>query len=122
LLRCRSDVALQRRPGEAMAAWAWQGRRVAVLQPLCWPRVDVPGVGSDAVPLGVKASQCALAIELHRDDTDPPEQRRGAVVRKKVDVMEVEFANVTPPSPRPRASLVLADAYLRPARIEAVRS
>jgi len=113
---------LLRRAAEQMAAWPWQGWRTLAGQPLCWPRADVPGVAPDAVPLAVKQAQCALAVELHRDDLDPPEQRRGPVVRERVDVLDVEYADVRPASSRPRASLVLASPYLAPVTVQAVRA
>lgn len=117
-----AQAVLLRRAAEAMNALPWRGIPATPEQPLAWPRRGVPGVGHDAIPLAVKAAQCALAAELHTDDMDPPEQRRGAVVRERVDVLAVEYANVTPPAPRPRASLVLAGPYLTPARAAAVRA
>ncbi|WP_434026183.1 DnaT-like ssDNA-binding protein [[Pseudomonas] boreopolis] len=117
-----AQEVLLRRAAEAMNAWAWVGRPVSAEQPLAWPRADVPGVACDAVPMAVKQAQCALAIEIHADDLDPPEARRGPVVREKVDALEVAYAE--PPAARRRrpASLVLAAPYLRPARVQAVRT
>lgn len=117
-----AQEVLLRRAAEAMNAWPWRGAKTKPEQPLAWPRADVPGVACDAVPLAVKQAQCALAIEIHADDLNPPEACRGPVVREKVDVLEVTYA--TPPAaPRRRpASLVLAAPYLRPARVQAVRT
>lgn len=113
---------LLRRAAEAMNAWPWRGAKATPEQPLAWPRRGVDGVGRDAVPLAVKQAQCALAIEIHRDDLAPPEARRGPVVREKVDVLEVDYA--TPPAaPRRRpASDVLVEPYLRPRRLEVTRA
>lgn len=115
---------LLRRAAEAMNAWPWRGRCVWPTQPLAWPRSGVPGVADDAVPLAVRAAQCALAIEIHADDVSPPERRTGAVVRERVDVLEVEYAEAAPvPRAAPvRASRALVGPYLLPAVARAVRA
>lgn len=117
-----AQEVLLRRAAEAMNAWPWRGAKATPGQPLAWPRRGVDGVGRDAVPLAVKQAQCALAIEIHRDDLDPPEARRGPVVRERVDVLEVAYAE--PPAARRRrpASLVLAEPYLRARRLEVTRA
>lgn len=97
-----ADVSAQerllRRSAEAMNALRWQGRRAASGQPLAWPRRDVVVDGeilSDAhIPAAIKYGQMALAAEMHADDINPPESRRGAVLREKVDVLEVQYAEV----------------------------
>lgn len=117
-----AQEVLLRRAAEAMNALPWRGIRAEPEQPLAWPRRGVDGVATDVVPLAVKQAQCALAIEIHRDDLDPPEARRGPVIRERVDVLEVDYA--TPPAaPRRRpASLVLVGPYLRPRRLEVTRA
>lgn len=117
-----AQEVLLRRAAEAMNTWPWRGAKATPGQPLAWPRRGVDGVGRDAVPMAVKQAQCALAIEIHRDDLDPPEARRGPVVRERVDVLEVDYAE-PPAAPRRRpASLVLAEPYLRPRRLEVTRA
>src|SRR5690606_25452715 len=73
---------LLRRAAEAMNAMRWKGRRVSALQALAWPRsgvtVDGEVLPSDEIPAGIKYGQMALAAEIHADDIDPPESRKGA--------------------------------------------
>lgn len=89
---------LLRRAAEAMNALDWKGRRVSATQSLAWPRegVEVDGelLPDDMIPGPIQYGQMALAAEIHADDTDPPEQKQGAVTREKVDVLEVEYAEV----------------------------
>lgn len=117
-----AQEVLLRRAAEAMNAWPWRGAKATPGQPLAWPRRGVDGVGRDTVPLAVKQAQCALAIEIHRDDLDPPEARRGPVIRERVDVLEVAYAEPPPVRRRRPASLVLAGPYLRPRRLEVTRA
>lgn len=89
---------LLRRAAEAMNALSWKGRKSAQAQALAWPRQDVEVDGeilpSDHIPAPIKYGQMALAAEIHGDDLSPPELRQGAVKRKKVDVLEIEYAEV----------------------------
>jgi len=89
---------LLRRSAEAMNALRWQGCRASPGQALAWPRRDVVVDGEilpDAhIPAAIKYGQMALAAEMHADDINPPESRRGAVLREKVDVLEVQYAEV----------------------------
>ena len=89
---------LLRRAAEAMNALSWKGVRAGYGQALAWPRSDVVVDGeylpSDLIPAPIKYGQMALAAEIHADDIDPPETRRGAVLREKVDVLEVQYAEV----------------------------
>ena len=89
---------LLRRAAEAMNAMTWKGRKSAQAQALAWPRTDAEVDGeilpSNHIPAPIKYGQMALAAEIHADDIDPPETRRGAVLREKVDVLEVQYAEV----------------------------
>ena len=89
---------LLRRAAEAMNALQWKGTRAGSGQALAWPRRDVVVDGEylpdDHIPGPIKYGQMALAAEIHADDVSPPESRRGAVVREKVDVLEVQYAEV----------------------------
>lgn len=89
---------LLRRAAEAMSALQWKGARALATQPLAWPRsgvtVDGEMLPDDEIPAPVKYGQMALAAEIHADDIDPPEARTGAVVREKVDVLEVQYAEI----------------------------
>lgn len=90
---------LLRRAFEAMNALRWKGSRTrGTAQAGAWPRTDVSVDGEllpdDAIPAAIKYGQMALAAEIHADDLSPPEARKGAVVREKVDVMEVQYAEI----------------------------
>ncbi|WP_394000519.1 DnaT-like ssDNA-binding protein [Luteimonas sp. WGS1318] len=114
------DVLL-RRAAAQMDALPWAGQRASHWQALAWPRVEVPGVARDAIPHAIKAAQCALAIELHAADIAPAP--RGPVIRERVDVLEVAYAEPAPTAPALAASAVLAAPYLaRRSRVEAVRA
>lgn len=104
------DVLL-RRAAAQMDALPWAGRRMSPWQALAWPRVGVPGVAHDAIPLAVKSAQCALAIELHASDTAPAP--RGPVIRERVDVLEVAYAAPAPAPARAVPSATLVAPYLR---------
>ena len=89
---------LLRRAAEAMNALTWKGSKANAGQALAWPRRDAEVDGeilpSTLIPGPIKYGQMALAAEIHADDIDPPETRRGAVLREKVDVLEVQYAEV----------------------------
>lgn len=89
---------LLRRAAEAMNALRWKGRRATAGQALAWPRtgacVDGEVLPDGVIPAAIKYGQMALAAEIHADDLNPPEDRRGAVVREKVDVLEVQYAEI----------------------------
>lgn len=87
-----AQEVLLRRAAEAMNGLRWRGYRTTADQALAWPREGVCDVADDAIPAGIKNGQMALAAEIHADDLDPPELRKGAVKREKVDVLEVEYA------------------------------
>lgn len=93
-----AQEVLLRRAAEAMNALRWQGVRAEAGQALAWPRRDVIVDGeylpAASIPAAIKYGQMALAAEIHADDIDPPESRRGAVLREKVDVLEVQYAEV----------------------------
>ena len=94
-----AQEVLLRRAFEAMNALKWKGSRThGIAQAGAWPRagayVDGELLPDDSIPAAIKYGQMALAAEIHADDLSPPEERKGAVVREKVDVLEVEYAEV----------------------------
>ncbi|PBS11937.1 hypothetical protein CMZ82_12430 [Lysobacteraceae bacterium NML93-0792] len=103
------DVLL-RRAAAQMDGLPWAGLRASPWQALAWPREGVPGVAPDAIPHAIKAAQCALAIELHASDTAPAP--RGPVIRERVDVLEVEYAEPVPSQRALPASAILVAPYL----------
>lgn len=88
--------ALLRRAALQMNAEKWKGDRVEATQSLAWPRecvvVDCETLPSNLIPARIQYGQLALACEIYQDDTNPVDQRQGAVTRTKVDVVEVEYA------------------------------
>lgn len=92
-----AQEVLLRRAAVAMHALHWRGDRTnGASQALAWPRTGVivhgDAVASDAIPAAIKAGQMALAAEIHVDDLAPPDEKAGAVIREKVDVIETEYA------------------------------
>lgn len=91
-----AQEVLLRRAAEQMNARPWKGVATNDGQALAWPRAEVyvgcTLLDDDAIPVAIKNGQMALAAEIHADDLDPPETRTGAVLREKVDVLEVQYA------------------------------
>lgn len=87
-----TQEVLLRRAAEAMNALRWRGSKTTTTQALAWPRSGVLGVDDDAIPVGIKNGQMALAAEIYADDIDPPALRKGAITKEKVDVLEVGYA------------------------------
>ncbi|MFZ3193691.1 MAG: DnaT-like ssDNA-binding protein [Moraxellaceae bacterium] len=89
--------ALLRRAAIAMDTMAWKGDRVNSAQVLAWPRAGVVRDGfelsGNTIPGNIKKGQIALALEIYADDLAPPELKKGAVVREKVEgAVEKEYA------------------------------
>ena len=100
--------ALLRRAALQMNGMAWKGCMVAVDQALAWPRQGVVWanfpIPDDAIPKQIKAGQMALATEIYADDQNPPELKKGAVKREKVEgAVEREYTELN-------ASLTAASA------------
>lgn len=85
----------------------WQGMRTDPAQPLAWPRTGVYVYGTeladDAIPQSLLDAQCRLALDADAGVEllpNVPVGGRGSVVREKVDVVEVQYAegynNATP--------------------------
>lgn len=88
--------ALLRRAALQMNLMKWKGSRVESDQSLAWPRsdvyVDCELLSEEAIPARIQYGQMALACEIYQDDENPVDERKGAIVRSKVDVVEVEYA------------------------------
>ena len=124
--------ALLRRAALQMNAERWKGSRVEATQSLAWPRecvvVDCEVIASDSIPARIQYGQMALACEIYQDDTDPVDARKGAVLRQKVDVVEVEYAvastntaRLLPAAPDRQSRAQFAD-YLMTRGLFAVRA
>lgn len=89
--------SLLRRAYLEMLALPWKGGLVNPEQTGAWPRYDVMRndwlVRSDSIPAQIKAGQMALATEIHADDLDKPELRKGAVTKNRVEgAVEQQYA------------------------------
>ncbi len=112
-----AQEALLRRAALVMEGMSWKGRKTSGNQALAWPRrrveLDREIKPDSHIPARIKCGQMALAAEIHADDIDPIEQRKGAVTKVKVDgAVEREYAVVPSSSPllsaapdRPSATL-----------------
>lgn len=108
-----ADTAAQesilRRAALQMSAMSWKGGLVSELQTLSWPRVDVYRENwlapSNAIPAQIKAGQMALAAEIHADDLAPPELKKGAVTKERVEgAVERQYAEAQSSITRPAAT------------------
>ena len=95
-----SQEAALRRSAVQMLAMSWKGCKTSAAQSMPWPRygaeVDGEIIPSNYIPARIQYGQMALACEIHADDLDPPEQRKGAVVRERVEgAVDVEYAQIT---------------------------
>lgn len=77
----------------------WQGERTSPTQPLAWPRTGVYLYGTlladDAIPQSLKDAQCRLAMDADAGSVllpTVPVGGKGSVIREKVDVVEVQYA------------------------------
>ena len=92
-----AQESLLRRAYLEMLALPWKGGIVNPNHTGAWPRYDVMRnewlVASDSIPSQIKAGQMALATEIHADDIDKPELRKGAVTKTRVEgAVEQQYA------------------------------
>lgn len=101
-----AQEALLRRAALVMEGMNWKGKKTSGDQALAWPRrgveLDRAIQADNYLPVRIKYGQMALAAEIHADDIDPVEQRKGAVTREKVDgAVEREYATISMTSRQP---------------------
>lgn len=93
-----AQEVLLRRAAVAMNALAWKGERAVSGQGLAWPRSDVwvhaELLSETAIPREILYGQMALAVEIAAYDLAPPSGAKGAVIKEKVDVIEVQYATI----------------------------
>ena len=98
-----SDVpaqeALLRRAALAMDGMTWKGRKTSSEQALSWPRrevhLDGENKAANYLPARIQYGQMALAAEIHQDDIDPVEKRKGAVTLERVEgAVTREYATI----------------------------
>ena len=95
-----AQEALLRRAALAMNGMAWKGQKMSSDQALAWPRrgiqLDCEIKPNDYLPARIPYGQMALAAEIYRDDIDPIETRKGAVIRERVEgAVETEYATIS---------------------------
>lgn len=113
-----AQEALLRRAALAMDGMNWKGCRAKGDQALAWPRrgvnIDGENKPSDYIPARIQYGQMALAGEIHTDDIDPIEKRKGAVTLERVDgAVTREYATISNTSGR-----LLPAAPDRPSRTQ----
>lgn len=84
-----AQEALLRRAALAMDGMTWKGRKTSSEQGLAWPRrevlLDQEIKPNNYLPARIQYGQMALAAEIHQDDIDPVEKRKGAVLLDRVE-------------------------------------
>lgn len=100
-----AQEALLRRAALAMDGMTWKGRKSSSEQALAWPRREIRLDGENKperyLPARIQYGQMALAAEIHADDIDPIDKRKGAVTKEKVDgAVEREYATISNTSKR----------------------
>ncbi|MBX8534537.1 hypothetical protein K5D33_07340 [Pseudomonas cichorii] len=103
-----AQETLLRRAALEMEAIPWRGQATSSAQALAWPRGGVRrqnwDIPSNTIPPQIKAGQMALATEIHADDLAPPELKKGAVTREKVEgAVERQYAEASASISRPAA-------------------
>jgi hypothetical protein len=101
---------------EQVYGQSWVGN--AVTAGLSWPRYYAL-YGYDVIPDPLKKATCELALEALAGDLNPVSGGTQAVIRKKVDVIEVEYDKAVTAKTRPAVvgylrSLIGGSAYNRP--------
>lgn len=100
-----AQEALLRRAALAMDGMTWKGRKTNSEQALSWPRrgveLDREIKPENYLPARILYGQMALAAEIHQDDIDPPEKRKGAITRERVEgAVDREYATIPSTSGR----------------------
>ncbi|MBD8099803.1 hypothetical protein IFR08_10720 [Pseudomonas fluorescens] len=84
-----AQEALLRRAALVMDGMTWKGRKTNSEQGLSWPRrevlLDQEIKPNNYLPARIQYGQMALAAEIHQDDIDPVEKRKGAVLLDRVE-------------------------------------
>jgi hypothetical protein len=128
-----AQEALLRRAALVMEGMSWKGMKTSGDQGLAWPRrgfeLEREIKPDNHIPARIKCGQMALAAEIHADDIDPIEQRKGAVTKEKVEgAVEREYANIgitsrrLVPAAAERPSVTHFATYLKGRGLFAVRA
>jgi hypothetical protein len=128
-----AQEALLRRSALAMDGMTWKGRKMSTEQALAWPRRDVQldcEIKPDNyLPARIQYGQMALVAEIHQDDVDPIDKRKGAITRERVEgAVDREYATISntsgrllPAAPDRPSATQFAD-YLQKRGLFAVRA
>jgi len=101
----------------------YKGQKATQAQKLQWPRVNVTIDGfcfpSDDIPDQLKDAQARLAYDMDANSLDEASPTllpgdTGAIVKEKVDVLEVQYANPSASSQRTKPKYTEADSLLQP--------
>jgi hypothetical protein len=100
-----SQEALLRRAALAMDGMIWKGRKMDSDQALAWPRrgveLDCQIKPDNYLPARIQYGQMALVAEIHTDDIDPIDKRKGAVTLERVEgAVTREYATISNTSGR----------------------
>ena len=92
--------ALLRRAALAMDGKTWKGRKMSSEQALAWPRrgveLDCQIKPDNYLPARIQYGQMALAAEIHQDDIDPIDKRKGSVTLERVEgAVTREYATIS---------------------------
>ena len=128
-----AQEALLRRAALAMDGMTWKGRKTRSEQALSWPRrevhLDGENKAANYLPARIQYGQMALAAEIHQDDIDPIDKRKGAVTLERVEgAVTREYATIPntsgrllPAAPDRPSATQFAD-YLQKRGLFAVRA
>lgn len=128
-----AQEALLRRAALAMDGMTWKGRKSNSEQALSWPRrgveLDREIKPDNYLPARIQYGQMSLAAEIHTDDVDPIEKRKGAITRERVEgAVTREYATISntsgrllPAAPDRPSATQFAD-YLQKRGLFAVRA
>ena len=120
-----AQEALLRRAALEMDGMTWKGRKSSGEQALAWPRREVRLDGENKperyLPARIQYGQMALAAEIHADDVDPIDKRKGAVTLDRVEgavtreyaVIPSNSSRLLPAAPDRPSATQFADYLLR---------
>lgn len=103
---------LARKATDYLETFAYAGKKVQATQPLKWPRkevtLDEEAWPEDEIPPSLKKAQNQTMMEIFAGLDPLPSSDGKAVIREKVDVIEVEYSDTGSASATPTLPKVLA--------------
>ena len=99
-----------------MDGMTWKGRKTSSEQALSWPRrevhLDGENKAANYLPARIQYGQMALAAEIHADDIDPIDKRKGAVTREYATIPNTS-KRLLPAAPDRPSATQFADYLLQ---------